>query len=349
MISLFAKKKIAIILSVTLMVSGFVIAGPCNTNVNASTENFGVEQFIIDDYKNNKNPQPSESKYKDWLFAGWYEDEQCEKCVISKDNVTGKKYAKFVPKEVLSVMCQTTQGTEADTEMAKMRIVSSVDTINYREVGFDIKVGEKTITKAIKTVYKKINVTNGGVDFTYGPEIFSSASTYFATITLVNIPNAAFDKGILIKPYWITLDGSKVYGVSRYARVEDSYLNIINVPVRLNTDKEVAAGFAKVQYDATKLEYVGSDNGTIFDNVDTEDDNGTILCVGDINDISKNVIADGLYTNLRFKVKNGVNLDSNLAFHVNGEQFCNINQQFVFTDMNKEVFEISDVVYKVVK
>ena len=349
MIRLFVKKKISIILVVTLILSGLGLVEVFNTNVKAGTENFGVEQLIIDNYKNDNTPKPSETKYKDWLFAGWYEDAQCEKCVVSKTNATGKKYAKFVPQEVLSVMCQTIQGTNASTETAKMRIVTSVDTLNYREVGFDIVIGKTNTSKPIKTVYKQIKASNGGVDFTYGPEIFSSASSYFATVTIVNVPNQGFGKGILIKPYWITLDGSKVYGVSRYARVEDSYLKIVNVPVRINTDKEVAAGFAKVQYDATKVEYVGSDNGTIFDNVDTEDDNGTILCVGDINDISKNVEADGLYTNLRFKINDGVSLDSNLVFNVSGEQFCDINQNFVYTDVNKKTFEISDVVYKVVK
>lgn len=346
MVNMFVKKRIIFLLIVTVILSGVGILSNNNIHVYADSNTVYVEELDISNYVN-CTPKPADSKHKDWLFAGWYEDKQCEKYVLNKEKATGGKYAKFVPNDVLSVKCQVKEGTNVSTETTMMRLVSTVDSLSYKEVGFEITVGNKTIVEIGKSVYKKIVASNDGVKFEYTPEEFSDASKYFSTVTLVNIPKSGFDKGIIIKPFWVTVDGSKVYGVNRIARVEDSYLNVINVPVRLYTDKKVAAGFAKVTYDTNSLEYIGNDNGTVFDNVDTNEDNHSILCVGDIDDISNNVDADGIFVNLRFKAKTSI--ASNLLFEVKDEQFCDISEEFVFTDPDKSQFDISDVVYKVIR
>ena len=328
MIKTFVKKRISILLAATLILSGFSMVGLWDMEVDANdTEPFHAEQFVIDEYQD-KNPLPEDSRYADWVFAGWYTDEQCDTYVTNKQTASGNQYAKFVPKEVLSVLCQTIVGTDENTDTTKMRIISTVDTLNYREVGFRITVGSKTITQPIKTVYEKIQAVDGGVAFLYQPSVVSDASTYFATLTLANISNENFASGILIEPYWITVDGSTVYGVSRYARIEDSYLEIVNVPVRLHDGAGVAAGYAEVKYDTSKFVYYGSDNGTVFDNLDARAENGVVKCVGDINDISENVEAYGLYANLRFKVKT---TDANATFEVINTEFCNISEETVST------------------
>lgn len=319
MVKKFVKKKISILLAATLILSGFSTVGVCGIEAEAvdDTKKFHAEQLDITEYKD-KNPLPQDSQYADWVFAGWYKDVTCETYVTDKQEETGSQYAKFVPKEVLSVLCQTQVNTNENTDITKMRIISTVDTLKYREVGFRITVGDSTITRPIKTVYKSIKAVNGGVAFSYQPSALSEASTYFATLTVTNISNESFATGILIEPYWETVDGSTVYGVSRYARVEDGYLKIINVPVRLYDRTDVAAGYAEVAYDTSKFIYYGSDNGTVFDNLDTYAENGVVKCVGDINDISKNVEAYGLYANLRFKLKPS---EENLLKDLTAESF----------------------------
>ena len=94
----------------------------------------------------------------------------------------------------------------------------------------------------------------------------------FLLSSIINIPNTAFKTGIQITPYWTTLDGTKVSGVSRYARVEDGYLNIVNVPVRLYSVEEAAAGYLEVAYDGDKFAYVGADTGNVFAEMETADD-----------------------------------------------------------------------------
>ncbi len=337
MMKTFVKKRIAILLAAALILSGFGISGFGSMKAEAAgdTEKFHAEHMWIDDYKD-KNPLPTDASYADWMFAGWYTDETCETTVTDKQTETGNRYAKFVPKEVMSVFCQTTLDTDAETPTTKMRLISTVDTLKYKEVGFRITVGETTIRKAITTVYTKIKAVEGGVAVSYEPSAISAASQYFATLTIKNISNESFASGILIEPYWITVDGSTVYDVSRYARVEDGYLQIVNVPVRLHDKAGVAAGYAEVTYDTDKFVYYGSDNGTVFDNLDTYAENGVVKCVGDINDISKNVEAYGLYANLRFKVKTA-KTDANATFQVTGTDFCDIDGDIVTTSISNVI------------
>lgn len=335
MVKKFVKKRMSILLAATLILSGFNMTGVWDMEVEASndTEKFHVEKLDISDYKDN-NPVSKDSQYADWMFAGWYKDMTCETYVTDKQEETGEQYAKFVPKEVLSVLCQTQVNTNENTDTTKMRIVSTVDTLNYREVGFRITVGNSTITRSIKTVYKNIKAVEGGVPISYQPNALSEASTYFSTLTITNISNESFGSGILIEPYWKTVDGSIVYGVSRYARVEDGYLKIVNVPVRLYDRAGVAGGYAEIKYDTSKFAYYGSDNGTVFDNLDTYAENGVVKCVGDINDISKNAEAYGLYANLRFKVKD---TDVNATFQVMNTEFCNINEEIIATNISNVI------------
>ena len=54
------------------------------------------------------------------------------------------------------------------------------------------------------------------------PTAFSWASQYFKAWTLSNIENSNYDRKIMVKPYWITLDGTYVYGPTRYVSVNES-------------------------------------------------------------------------------------------------------------------------------
>lgn len=346
------RKVVAGFVALALILScpGIGAAGKVQATGDSGREMYHTEAFDISNYQDDKAPKPQMEEYKDWLFSGWFSDKTCVSGMELKEKpATGTCYAKFVPEEVLSVKCQITDGlSESSEELGKLRIVSTVDSLRYQNVGFEIRYGNNEVIKHnTKTVYEKILATNG-VPFTYEPSVFSDVSKYFITATLVNIPTGAFDTGVYIAPYWVTMDGTLVYGVSRYARVEDGYLNIVNVPVRLYSDEAVAAGYLEIDYDEEKFVYYPNEDGSIdlgnvfgeMEVVDIEvNGNRMIRCAGNVKDITENKTADGLYVNLRFQAKNGIP-STDETFTVSSESFCN-NQE----EINKD-FAVSDVVYK---
>ncbi len=177
-------------------------------------ENYHVEELEIGGYSSDA-PTPEDENYKDWLFVGWYADAECTQIISDKTNVSGKKYARFVRPEVLTVKAQITAETKSGSPSTSMRFVSTVDSLKYRQVGFEIIVNSKKKDVAIKTVYSRIVAKDGGTQINYAPTEFCSASKFFSTVTLTNIPNEQFATMINVKPYWITMDGTKVYGQER--------------------------------------------------------------------------------------------------------------------------------------
>ena len=265
-------------------------------------------------------PKPSANlgeAYKDWIFAGWYTDANCT-TTVGKTVTEGTYYAKYVPSEVLSAKCQVSAETTDTSPTSQLRIVSTVDSLKYSKVGFDIVFNNKTIQYSTSKVFSKIEAATDGVAYGFSPNIFDLQSEYFITATLINIKNENFDEGFLIKPYWVTKDGTKVYGVSRYARVEDSYLGIVNVPVRLYSDNQAATGTATVAYDANKLQYLEYDTGYVFDTIESVDStsNSGKVTVSAKTSSGNEVMTDGMLVNLRFQTKTGVTLPKKNEFAV---------------------------------
>ena len=332
-------KKLVVLLF--FVASVMVIA---KKEVNAAeTSTIYVRQFDGSDvsvYKqDNKAPIPemSATQYNDWIFAGWYTNEACTAAMTTNPSAGTMYYAKFVPSEILNVKCQVSADTTSTSDASDMRLVSSVDSLQYKEVGFEVSYnGGNTIKISSSTVYRKIEAAKDGVAYAYSPEIFELDSEYFITATLKNIANKNFYKGFYIKAYWVTLDGTTVYGTSRYARVEDSYLNIANVPVRVVTEATLAAGeerTATITYDATKFVYTdnidatlkdevassspGYANGSVFGTITISnsvvDNVGTITITGTATDTAS---LHGEVAHLRLKANNVTNLPRKNTFQV---------------------------------
>ena len=271
-----------------------------NETIDFHTEVLEVSKYIDGEGKRIA-PKPSIAQYEDWIFAGWYRDEECTKAVNS---TSGERYAKFVPSEILSVKCQVTAGTNAETtQNSALRLISTVDSFNYQEVGFELLYGfgAKKLNIPSYEVFEKIESAIEGQEYGYSPNIFSLQSKYFATATLTNISQDNFDKSFYIKPYWITLDGTKVYGVSRCARVEDSYLNIVNVPVRLYSDASVIGGNVSVAYNTTNFTYYGYDDPADLGTVTVDGATSGAVKVSKSSDTT--ITADGMFVNLRLQRK----------------------------------------------
>ena len=153
------------------------------------------------------------------VFAGWYQDEDYAEPYTGNASVE-KVYAKYVDENVLSVKCQITAGTESESAQTNLRMVTTVDSLNYQQVGFDVTIDEKTNSFTSKTVYTTLNGYIDGNENKYLPTVFSAASQFFMSYKLTEIPNAAFSKDITITVKWTTMDGAVVYGAPRTLTID---------------------------------------------------------------------------------------------------------------------------------
>lgn len=157
--------------------------------------------------------------YKEgYVFGGWYKD-MAFKTPLGTEVTTGKTYAKFLDKSVLSVKAQLDATTLAasDTGTTKMRFVTTVDNLDYQKVGFTVSTPKKTADFESTTAYKNIVAKDSNTAISYSPSNFSSDSDYFITIILNNlsITEADLEKIFTVTPWWVTADGTTVTGVTR--------------------------------------------------------------------------------------------------------------------------------------
>ena len=253
--------KIATAALLTVMLVGGVV---CVTDVKgtdayAATYGTGEEIELEDaDYKIVKYSSISRTKdtatglYKDvpqytdpngaeWLFAGWYYNEELTHHVPRSETEATDVYAKFVSADILTVKCQTSNITTPDSSNTVLRCVSSVDSLMYNRIGFDIiqpnaegnldyeNIPEKSDNKVGVRIYANTDEDA----YTYSPKVVDTESEYFFSTT-ITIDDSAFGFRHLIKPYWITKDGTKVYGVSRYVTVNEGLnKDIIHATIKM--------------------------------------------------------------------------------------------------------------------
>ena len=150
-----------------------------------------------------------------FVFAGWYADEACTEVLVA-DTIDSEAvaYAKFVDKNVLTVRAQITAKEASDTS-SHMRFVTTVDSLDYAEIGFKVKIeGREEVTRSSKVVYDSLYALGSdNVVDTLKPESeFSTISKHFAVYSYRNIPQSHFGTTFTVTPYWITLDGTVVEG-----------------------------------------------------------------------------------------------------------------------------------------
>ena len=169
-----------------------------------------------------------------YLFAGWMKenDNGALKVISSKNNAT---YAKFVPEELLTIKAQTTQSAVPHIEGAKdgnkyegkyvFRFVSSVESLNYYSVGYEVVAEDGTIyTNTADAVCHRIDSTTNGAEYTYSPKVVDVESEYFITAKFPVAPgenNENLDDLYTVRAFWKTFDGTMVYGAPRKLSVSD--------------------------------------------------------------------------------------------------------------------------------
>lgn len=311
--------------------------------------------------KDNKAPKVSEvSQLKEgYLFAGWYQDDKTTP-YTNKDEVPDNAYAKFVPAYILGVKSQVaykdtkdskdykTQ-VRSDSPFVTLRLVSAVDSKQYQEVGFTITAKKpnsdtestwNTHTDYKKKVYSKLKQNGQDVS---ASDMFGKNASYFFTYEVRNIPSGEnFETAFYATPYWVTLDGTRVEGLSKYSHVEDYYEGLLSVPVYVKSSEKAAAGIVSVEFEKEKVTFDSYESGKLFEEglaVDHKD--GTVKCVANVKDITSEKSADGLFINLRFKMtgfdieefEKGEFEGTGYTFNVNApsDQFCNVDEELLST------------------
>ena len=248
---------------------------------------------------------------------------------VMSDATSDTLYAKFVPAQVLSVKAQngvhpnnptvktldkTTANSIDEDNPVWVRVISSLDSDNYQKWGFDIYLAnkwkvEKTGGGDCVTTKKYEGLLQGNVGETTteksAEDIFGAPSDYvFAwQLSQINHKNNV-EKIIYVRPYWHTMDGTKVLGLAKYVHMEDQYKNYISVPVNLLSGADVAAGTVNMTYDtalASGAEVI-FETGRVFSEMSFyhDTDTRTIKMVG--NDAKVNEANNGetIYANIRF-------------------------------------------------
>ena len=173
-------------------------------------------QYKVDEYKESGTYPTQKGK----VFAGWYQEETCE---TPYTGTTGTAWAKFADEDVLSVKLQLAAGTTAESAATKVRFITAIDTLKFRCVGFEVNVPSLNKSYNLKetTAYTSIQVEDGVILTATPIGTFGSTAKYFVVHTLKNIPKAAYGEPFIVKPYWYTMDGTKVYGVTLNFTVKD--------------------------------------------------------------------------------------------------------------------------------
>ncbi len=336
------KRTMAAFLVVILMLAGVVILP---TESRAADYTYEDKVIYTSDVENavdlyNADKAPTKAGY---VFGGWFADGRGTN-QITTDTVAVNTtlFAKFVPAYVLSVKAQNHRNVSSTGDL---RLVSSVDNeTHYKAVGFDILFGNidadgyKRRAEGRK-VYSKIIVhESNGTDSEYKPqEVFGQQAGFFNIAVIRGIKTTSFKSTIYVKPYWITNDGTKVYGLGKYVCVQDGLDGIISIPINLYTAQTIAAGIVEVSYpeQLTYYETDGYKSGSRLLNemsVNVDKEARLIRCAGNA---AGDIQADtDLYVSLRFKIadayKDTVKIgETRLNFAIKETQFCNWAEQIV--------------------
>ncbi len=158
----------------------------------------------------------TDERTQEGLFAGWYTDETFAEYYTSAPEDLQAAYAKLVDPDILKVKFQLKNSALATDESTVLRVLTTVDTLNYSKVGFVVTYTDgngNAVSKTFETstVYKKITGTGELGPINYEPTVFSPDSTRFCAFNLT-VPCNLFAVQIKYTPFWTTCDGTTVLG-----------------------------------------------------------------------------------------------------------------------------------------
>lgn len=304
-----------------------------------------------------------------YLFGGWFkytDDNTVGGAIRTVEDASGAQYvyAKFVPARLTGVSCQI--GVDAEkTQATNLRVVSTVDSTDYKAVGFNVYGRQVSNNGVVDWMMYEYSSDSKNPNDAQSTKVYSGLQTYklsadgttiekdvvkypadifgadangfkFTTMSLSSIGKDYYGTTIVIKPYWITLDGTYVEGSGEFNRVNDSpnitsKPNIVNISVNLKEASTIAAGMLSVTYPAGYT-YVEAECGRVFDEMKFVPNGNIIHCVGNVADIEGNAKKpNDVYVNLRFeKTDNSLAVgNSEFVVTVPKDSFCDVNEDFV--------------------
>lgn len=378
------KKTVSSIMAVAMILAGSFMMDTeteaADVNIIKNDKGVAYQQFADwdtckDEYWGKKIPEyagSDESGYG-YVFGGWFTStDEATFTAMENADASGNVYAKFVPAYVLSVKCQNKAGTTEGTASTSLKIVSSVDSLSYQAYGFDLhvivldengnyvqQVGFSSNGEQATEVYEKFKIyekdENESLvlkDTKEPNQVFGDASAYFTTWEIKTVNQGAYKTIISAKPYWITKDNMKVYGLTKYAHVEDGYLHTegettyryVNVPVNVRNTKSIAAGILNVDYSQnTGFELFEVEGGVVFEEMAWKNQDSSVKLVGNVKDITTDKTVNDIYANLRFKVpcENVTDFATGYNFEVVNEKFSGIDENL----MDNTVYDVWNVKY----
>lgn len=255
-----------------------------------------------------------------------------------------KAYAKFVPAEVLSVKAQNSEGIDETTienisskNPMQIRVMSSLDSANYAKVGFEMYLGnwipvyqQGTTDEPTETTKFYDGIMVGDTPVTAN-DLFGGVSKYVSVWRLIDIDTPSNASLIIyVRPYWKTLDGTKVEGLAKYVHIEDDYMNYISVPINILNKEDaakVAAGAVNMTYtnanagETVALSFKQVEPGRLLPDMNSSHSGNVIKMVGNAKNVDEYNTDETLYANVRF-VKPTDGTDVDVDFTMNMLQFC---------------------------
>ena len=255
------KKRRNKIVSLVLCVA-FIFGTIVTTNLSHAVEETDLISQASVSYKNYDNVKAyrepeiiAPEAPKGMVFAGWYQkgnDNTYTALSVNRANNVPSAYAKFVDADVFDAKFQLTENTMNISSRTDIRIITTVDTMNYSSVGFNITFNGTTLLCDSQQVYAEIATFVNEEKTPIQPTVFSEASSYFVTHSIKNVTNDAFSKEWIVVPTWTTIDGTVVEATGD--AIKKFYVN--QHAEVYPYDLEVGVTFE----DERDLYYVGEDN-----------------------------------------------------------------------------------------
>lgn len=119
----------------------------------------------------------------------------------------------------------------SDSNVANLRLISAVDSLNYKKVGFEVTVNGVVSTYSSQNVYTEVG--------TYYPVDFGSGYKYLFCLVINNVPG---DATISVRSFTVALDGQQRYSDSSN--------------IKMNGDDMTVNSVTESSYNTIKTDYV---------------------------------------------------------------------------------------------
>ncbi|MBQ9544536.1 MAG: hypothetical protein IJV00_05365 [Clostridia bacterium] len=152
------------------------------------------------------------------VFAGWYADEALTS-PLSPSVTEGAAYAKFADADVMTVRAQWASD---ENGTYKIRFLSTVDSLDYQNVGFTVFANGSERKVTLTNVYTGILESSVRRDAQYISGC--SESRYVSLCNLRKIPADLVNETVTVVPFWTTPDGTLVNGSTFTYGISDNSL-----------------------------------------------------------------------------------------------------------------------------